>query len=107
MNRIKHVLRIASEKPPVVEFDSSSGAIYVRFSKKPVLKTLERDADALIVTVDVDKAGGVVGIEAIGFDEFSLSGILRMAKVRADNVDFAKARFRGTPKFTEGETVLE
>ena len=79
------------------------GAVYVRFSKKAVFNTLERAADAMIVTVDVDKAGGVVGVEAIGFDEFSISGILRMAKVRADNVDFGRVRFRGTPRFAEGD----
>lgn len=105
MKPIRHTLLVRSEKPPVVEFDPLCGAVYVRFSKKAVFKTLERDADAMIVTVDVDKSGGVVGIEAIGFDEFSMSGILQKARVRADHVDFGKARFRGTPKFSARHAV--
>ena len=102
----RHTLIVNSERAPSVEFDPACGAVYVRFSSKPVHKTLEREADEMIVTVDLDKNGGVVGIEAIGFEEFSLAQIMRAAKVRADRVDFSKARFRGTPRQVEsGELV--
>ena len=77
-----------------MEIDAESGGVYVRFSDKAVAKTLERQSDGPIITVDVDRQGGVVGIEGLCFAEFSLSQILRQASVRADRVDLSKARFR-------------
>ena len=88
------MLVVRSTRPPIVEIDVESGGVYVRFSDKAVAKTLERQSDGPIVTVDVDRQGEVVGIEALCFTEFSLSQILRQASVRADRVDLSKARFR-------------
>jgi|ERR1700694_337898 uncharacterized protein YuzE len=96
--RQHHRLFVESAKPPVIEFDPECGAIYVRFRDRQVAKTLERSSEGMVITIDVDKAGEVVGIEGLGFDEFSLSGLLKAANVRAENVDFSKARFRGTPR---------
>ncbi|HYR57668.1 MAG TPA: DUF2283 domain-containing protein [Chthoniobacteraceae bacterium] len=106
MNPIKHSLLVKSEKAPIVEFDPTCGAVYVRFSNKAVQKTVERGTDPMIVTVDLDRGGDVVGIEAIGFTEFSLGQILRAANVRADRVDLSKARFRGTPRQKEHEPEM-
>ena len=94
MSSVKHMLFVHSARPPIVEIDSESGGVYVRFSDKAVAKTLERQSDGPIITVDVDRQGGVVGIEGLCFAEFSLSQILRQASVRADRVDLSKARFR-------------
>jgi len=88
------MLFVHSARPPIVEIDSESGGVYVRFSDKAVAKTIERQSDGPIITVDVDRQGGVVGIEGLCFAEFSLSQILRQASVRADRVDLSKARFR-------------
>ena len=83
-----------STRAPIVEIDGESGAVYVRFSDKAVAKTIERQSDGPIITVDVDRQGEVIGIEGLCFTEFSLSQILRQANVRADGVDLSKARFR-------------
>src|SRR5216117_2739025 len=93
MSSVKHMLFVRSSRPPIVEIDSESGGVYVRFSDKAVAKTIERQSDGPIITVDVDRQGEVVGIEGLCFTEFSLSQILRQASVR-DRVDLSKARFR-------------
>ena len=104
MSSVKHMLFVHSARPPIVEIDSESGGVYVRFSDKAVAKTLERQSDGPIITVDVDRQGGVVGIEGLCFAEFSLSQILRQASVRADRVDLSKARFR--PAASSREAVV-
>ena len=96
MNPVKHVLFVNSSKPPIIEVDTQAGAIYVRFSDKAVAKTFERCDQGPVITVDVDRNGEVVGIEGLCFEEFTLSGILRKANVRAENIDMGKARFRPT-----------
>ena len=101
MSSVKHMLFVHSARPPIVEIDSESGGVYVRFSDKAVAKTLERQSDGPIITVDVDRQGGVVGIEGLCFAEFSLSQILRQASVRADRVDLSKARFRAAANSRE------
>jgi uncharacterized protein YuzE len=103
MNSINHQLLVKSDKAPVVEFDPTCGAVYVRFTSKAVAKTVERSTDPIVITVDLDRDGEVVGIEAIGFDEFTLQQVLTAAKVRADHIDFSKTRFRGTPHHIEPE----
>lgn len=97
LRRETHQLRVHSPRPPVIEFDPQCGGIYVRFRSSKVAKTFERTSDTMIVTIDVDRSGEVVGIEGIGFSEFTLAGLLNAANVRAENVDFTKAKFRGTP----------
>ena len=104
MSSIKHMLFVHSARPPIVEIDSESGGVYVRFSDKAVAKTIERQSDGPIITVDVDRQGEVVGIEGLCFAEFSLSQILRQASVRADRVDLSKARFR--PAASSREAVV-
>ena len=98
------MLFVHSARPPIVEIDSESGGVYVRFSDKAVAKTIERQSDGPIITVDVDRQGEVVGIEGLCFAEFSLSQILRQASVRADRVDLSKARFR--PAASSREAVV-
>jgi uncharacterized protein YuzE len=104
MSSVKHMLFVHSARPPIVEIDSESGGVYVRFSDKAVAKTIERQSDGPIITVDVDRQGEVVGIEGLCFAEFSLSQILRQASVRADRVDLSKARFR--PAASSRQTVV-
>ena len=107
MSSVKHVLFVHSSKPPIVEFDTQCGAIYVRFSDKAVARTIERCDEGPVITVDVDRNGDVIGIEGLCFDEFSLSGILRKANVRADNIDLTKARFRPTALSPNRRTAVE
>ncbi len=99
----QHTLFVQSPRPPIIEIDPECGAIYVRFRDRKVVKTFERGSSNMIVTIDVDKSGEVVGIEAVGFGEFTLSGLLKAANVRAENIDFAKAKFRTTPRTVSRE----
>lgn len=94
MSANKHVLLVKSAQPPVVEFDGESGSAYIRFKKTKVERTLEQCTQGPIITVDLDKSGDVVGVEAILWDEFEIANILKIARVRADSIDFAHAKFR-------------
>jgi uncharacterized protein YuzE len=89
-------LLVQSSKAPTVEFDPDASAAYVRFSNARVHRTLERCSDDMVITVDVDRSGNVVGIEAIGFREIVLHKILAMAQVTAPSVDFSRTTFRTT-----------
>jgi uncharacterized protein YuzE len=86
---LKHSLLVKSEKPQAVEFDPSCGAVYVRFSTKRVAKTIERATDPSIVTIDLNQDGEVIGIEAIGFDEFTIQQLLSAANMRTHNLDLS------------------
>jgi uncharacterized protein YuzE len=90
------LLLIQSSKAPTVEFDPEATAAYIRFSNAKFYKTLERSADDLIITVDVDKSGSVIGVEVIGFREIVLHKILALAQIKAPNVDFSRTTFRTT-----------
>ena len=39
MSSVKHMLVVRSARPPIVEIDSESAGVYVRFSGKSVAKT--------------------------------------------------------------------
>src|SRR5437660_10299516 len=91
------MLFVRSTRAPIVEIDGESGGVYVRFSDKAVAKTIERQSDGPVITVDVDRQGEVIGIEGLCFTEFSLSQILRQANVRADRVDLSKRVFELPP----------
>src|ERR1700722_5618107 len=106
MSSSKHHLVVKSSKPPVVEFDPEAWAIYVRFSNRKVAETLERAGSDVVLTVDLDRSGGVVGVEAIGFTEFTLAQLLKAANVQTEGIDFSRARFRGTPRAVESEPIL-
>ena len=82
----------------MIEFDGSCGAVYIRFKRTKVEQTLEQCITGPIITVDLDKSGDVVGVEALVWDEFEIANILKIAKVRTEGVDFSRAKFRAVPK---------
>ena len=73
--------------------DTEAAAVYVRFKRTKVVRTLARNVPRLHVAVDLDRNGEVVGVEAVGAREVQISRILRMAAVQAPNIDFANARY--------------
>ena len=79
---------------PVVELDADVGVVYIRFQRAKRARTVIRPARSMHLAVDLDSRNEVIGIEAIGFDEFRLARLLRMADVEAPQVDLAEARFR-------------
>ncbi len=76
-----------------VEVDTEAAAVYVRFTRAKVARTISRPASNIQVAVDVDKNGEVIGVEAVGVREVQIGRILKMAAVSALNVDFAEARY--------------
>jgi|SRR5277367_1761180 len=83
---------VKSANPPTIEFDSRAGAVYVRFKKAAVAKTIGQGGEGMHVAVDLDSKGEVIGIEALGAKQFTIAAILRRASVDAPHVDFARAR---------------
>ena len=88
---------VRGAQPPVVELDPEAGAVYVRFKRARVARTVARPARFMHLAVDLDAKGEVIGIEAVGIDEFRLTTLLRMADVTAPRVDLSEARFRPVP----------
>jgi uncharacterized protein YuzE len=89
----RNVISIENSTPPTIEFDQSVSAWYIRFSRAKVAKTLSEDKPGPVVTIDLDARGKVVGVELIGMKEFSIENSLKIAGLRAPNIDFNKARF--------------
>ena len=75
----KHSIVLKAVNPPIVELDSEAQAAYVRFSRKKVVRTQPITTDGCIVTCDFDAAGGVVGIELVGVNEFGIKPLLKRA----------------------------
>ncbi len=96
---------IESSTPPTVEVDFDAAAVYVRFRRSKVAKTIVRPSGRCIITVDLDRAGNVVGVEAIGETEVQIGRILKQAAVKAPNVDFSRVRYTRPAAYPEMEAV--
>ena len=77
----KYTMKIESENAPIVELDSEAHAAYIRFSGHPVAKTIQLLTDDCVVTVDLDSAGKIVGVELIGVKEFGIQTLLEKAGI--------------------------
>jgi uncharacterized protein YuzE len=99
------VFLIESSTPPTVEVDFDAAGVYVRFRRSKVARTIVRTAGRCIVTVDLDRAGNVVGVEAIGETEVQIGRILKHAAVEAPNVDFSRVRYTRPATYTEMQAV--
>jgi uncharacterized protein YuzE len=94
MNRkISHTIRVNSTIAPTVEVDTEAAAVYVRFKRTKVVRTIARNVPHMHVAVDLDRNGEVVGVEAVGIREVQIARILRLAAVQAPKVAFANARY--------------
>ena len=93
MKTEKHHFQIASATPPTVEIDTQAAAVYVRFRKGAVARTVPSACALMHIAIDLDAKSQVIGIEAVGVQEFNLKAILRNANVRAPRVDVGKVRY--------------
>ena|ERR1700733_6440704 len=87
---------VRSATPPIVEVDSQAPAVYVRFKRAPVAKTVPLQCEPVHVAVDLDNKDEVIGIEVVGMSEFSIRTIeliLKQVSVEAPNVDFSRAQY--------------
>jgi uncharacterized protein YuzE len=90
----RHRFAVRTSTPPTIEVDTEAEAIYVRFKKGKVAKTVPRESEEMHIAVDLDSKGEVIGIEAVGMSEFTLRTILEKALVDApEDVDYSKARY--------------
>lgn len=83
---------------PTVEVDTEAGAAYIRFRKGKVAKTVVQQGGMPLVTIDLDKAGNVLGVEIVGVEEFTLGVLLekvpfvQISQVEAGEVRYVRAR---------------
>jgi len=80
-----------------VEIDTEAGAAYVRFKRAEtrVVRTQQLPRPRIVVTLDFDREGEVIGVELLGVKEFSVVKLLDVAQVRAPNADLNMARYVG------------
>ena len=102
MKTEKHCFQIESSTPPTVEIDTQAAAVYVRFRKTAIARTVSNSAALMHIAIDLDAKNQVVGIEAVGVQEFNLKAILRHANVHAPRVDVGKARYVAAELATAG-----
>ena len=88
-----HRFLVKSSRPPVVEIDSEAQAVYVRFTKAKVARTVDCGATAMHVAVDLDANGHVIGVEGIGMNLFNIEFILKQARVEAPAAAVARTRY--------------
>ena len=50
---------------PRVEVDQKSGAVYLRYRRSRIVKTIDRSTRSMTMTVDMDAKGEVVGVEVL------------------------------------------
>ena len=85
--------RIKSTRPPVVEIDSSAQAVYVRFKKSKVARTVDTGATLMHIAIDLDANDEVIGVECVGVTQFNIEFVLKKAKVEAPRSVIAKTRY--------------
>jgi uncharacterized protein YuzE len=96
MNVERHGFIVKSSTPPTVEVDSRARAVYVRFKRSAVAKTVSQKAELSHIAIDLDSKGEVIGFEAVGISNFSLHALLKMASVKVPNVDFSRTKYAPT-----------
>jgi len=93
MKAERHFFHIKGLTPPSVEIDTQAAAVYVRFRKGPVAKTISHGGENMQITIDLNTNGDVVGIEAVGVKQFNIEVIMQEAGVQASKGLMAKARY--------------
>jgi len=94
MKTSAHHFHIKAKGNPVIEYDPTAGAVYIRFSKNKVAKTVEsrKNQD---VFIDLDAKGSVIGIEALCMKELRLQRIEKLVKQNAGvDMDFSNSRIQ-------------
>jgi uncharacterized protein YuzE len=96
MKTEQHRFIVKSASPPAIEVDSQARAVYVRFKRAHVTKTVPQESENMVVAVDLDSKGEVIGVEAVGLQQFTLHSILKMASVKVPDMDFSRAQYTPT-----------
>lgn len=78
MNKEINLIQVSAKNPPVITLDSETKAVYIKFSKNKIVKTLDDSANGAIITIDLDAKNNVVGVELIGVKRFTITGTVKM-----------------------------
>jgi hypothetical protein len=74
---------------PVVEIDAKARAVYVRFRKGKVARTVADNRSGALLTFDYNASNELLGIEFVGGTLQRVHGVLKLAKVEVpDFKDF-------------------
>ena len=93
MKTEQHRFIAKTASPPIIEVDSQSKAVYVRFKRAAIAKTIPQESERMQVAIDLDSRGEVIGIEAIGLTQFTLRGVLKLARVKVPEMDFSRTQY--------------
>jgi uncharacterized protein YuzE len=72
-------IEVESDSLPVVELDTEAQAAYVRFRDGQVARTKRVDTETVVVTIDLDADGHILGLELIGVKDFTIQSLLQKA----------------------------
>ena len=78
----KSLYTVWSQKPAKVEIDEVAGAAYIRFNSGKVARTEVKDDNGVLVTMDYDAAGNILGAELVGITGFGLQSFSAPASGR-------------------------
>lgn len=96
MSKAEHSISVPFDpKGITIHVDTSCRAVYVQFTLKPVVRTLDCSRGNETVTVDMDAEGQAVGIEAIGLKSLSINQIFETIQphlkgIRREQLDDAE-----------------
>ena len=91
--KVSHSIVVNSATAPSIEVDTEAAAVYVGFKRAKVARTIPLEVPGMHIAVDLDRNGEVVGVEALGVREAQVGRILKLAAIKAPNIDFAQARY--------------
>jgi uncharacterized protein YuzE len=78
MSAFKNI-EVESDSMPVVELDTEAQAAYVRFREGKVVRSQEVETTSAVVTLDLDQADQIIGVELIGVKDFTVYSLLKAA----------------------------
>ena len=91
MSKSEHNLSIPFNPQNIeIQIDTSCDAVYVQFTRKAVAKTIDCSRDNETLTVDLDKTGEAVGVEAIGLQSISIKQIFNAIKPCVDGIELSQ-----------------
>ena|SRR5438067_3592471 len=86
-------ITVESSAVPTVEIDTAVRAAYIRFSNEKVAKTISDNRPGVVVAIDLNAKGKVIGIELIGVSDFSIETLLKLARAKAPRSDLSQTRY--------------
>lgn len=95
--KISFRVKSPTREAPVVEVDTAAQALYVYFQRGAKVDRTVVQSQWPLVAVDLDRKGAVVGVEACGVSEFTLSRLLGKARVIVPSRLLSAARYFPTP----------